>query len=119
MKLYLDEHLDPMLARMLRERGIDCLTTSEAGNTGKSDEAQLAYAANCSRVLLTFDRKDFLSLAKQWAELDQPHAGIVLSRQCPASDLLRQVLHLIAQRGKDDLNNHILWLQNYRDAPRP
>jgi predicted nuclease of predicted toxin-antitoxin system len=119
MKLYLDEHLPPIFARMLRERGIDCLTTQEAGNMGFSDDAQLTYAASHGRVLITFDRKDFLSLAKQWAELDQPHAGIVLSKQCPASDLLRQILHLIAQRGKDDLSNHILWLQNYKDAPLP
>ena len=119
MKLYLDEHLSPLLARMLRERGIDCLTAVEAGNLGQSDEAQLTYAASQGRVLLTFDRKDFLTLAAQWAERGHPHAGLILSRQGSASELLRQLLRLIALRGKDDLSNHILWLQNYKDTPRP
>ncbi len=119
MKLYLVEHLTPILAKMLRERGIDCLTTQEAGNIGLPDEAQLTYARSHRRVLMTFDRKDFLSLAKQWAELGQPHAGIVLSRQCSVSDLIRQVLHLIAKHKGQGFDNQVLWLQNYKDAPIP
>jgi len=118
MKLYLDEHLSPLLARMLRDRGIDCLTAVEAGNLGQSDEEQLTYATDHGRVLLTFDRADFLALATQWADRGQPHAGMILSRQGPASELLRPLLHLIALRGSDDLKNHILWLQNYKDAPQ-
>jgi len=119
MKLYLDEHLSPLLARMLRERGIDCLTAIETGNLGQSDEEQLTYAASQGRVLLTFDREDFLSLATQWTERGRPHAGLILSRQGSASELLRPLLRLIALRGKDDLHDHILWLQNYKDVPRP
>lgn len=119
MTLYLDEHLSPLLARMLRDRGIDCLTAIEAGNLGQSDEAQLTYATSQGRVLLTFDREDFLALATQWAERGRPHAGLILSRQGSASELLRPLLHLIALRGEEDLHNHILWLQNYKNAPRP
>ncbi|MBI5411337.1 MAG: DUF5615 family PIN-like protein [Nitrospirae bacterium] len=119
MKLYLDEHLSPLLARMLRARGIDCQTAVEAGNLGRSDEEQLTYATSQGRVLVTFDRADFLALATQWAERGRIHAGLILSRQGSAAELLRQLLHLIALRGKDDLTNHILWLQNYKDAPRP
>ncbi|HQR14656.1 MAG TPA: DUF5615 family PIN-like protein [Nitrospira sp.] len=44
MKLYFDEHVHPLVAVMLRERGIDCRTTREAGNLGRSDEDQLRYA---------------------------------------------------------------------------
>lgn len=119
MKRYLDEHLSPLLARMLRTRGMDCLTTVEAGNLGHSDEAQLTYAAGQGRVLLTFDREDFLALAAQWAKRCHSHAGLILSRQGSASELLHPLLHLIAVRGKDDLCSHILWLQNYKDVPRP
>lgn len=119
MTRYLDEHLSPLLARMLRNREVDCLTAIEAGNLGQSDEAQLTYATSHGRVLLTFDREDFLALATQWAERGRPHAGLIVSRQGSASELLRPLLHLISLRGKDDLHNHILWLQNYKDAPRP
>jgi predicted nuclease of predicted toxin-antitoxin system len=50
MTLYLDEHLSPLLARMLRNRPIDCLTAIEAGNLGQSDEAQLTYATSQGRA---------------------------------------------------------------------
>lgn len=66
MNFYLDEHLPPLLAQMLQERGIDCLTTQAAGNAGRTDEEQLAYAADKNRVFVTFNRKDFLLLAKDW-----------------------------------------------------
>ena len=48
MKLYLDEHLSPLLATILLERGIDCLTVRDAGLLGGSDEAQLIYGAHPS-----------------------------------------------------------------------
>lgn len=69
MKLYFDEHLPTTLALMLQERGHDCLTTQAAGNVGRSDEDQLAYAAGERRVILTFNRNDFLLLAKEWFAL--------------------------------------------------
>jgi hypothetical protein len=65
MKLYLDEHIQPLLAHFLISRGIDCLTTQTAGNVSHSDEEQLAFATSQERVIVTFDRKDFLSLAQQ------------------------------------------------------
>lgn len=119
MKLYLDEHVSPLLARMLRERRIDCLTAMEAGTLGHTDEQQLTYAAVQGRVLATFDIMDFLALAKQWAADGRHHAGLILSQQGSAVELLRPLLHLIALRGKEDLTNHVLWLQNYKTTPRP
>jgi predicted nuclease of predicted toxin-antitoxin system len=88
MKLYLDEHIQPLLSHVLTSRGIDCLTTQAAGNLGRSDEEQLAFATSQKRVIITFDRKDFLSLAQQWAADNRPHAGIVLAKPCSLSELL-------------------------------
>lgn len=119
MKFYLDEHLPPLLAQMLQERGIDCLTTQATGNVGRTDEEQLVYAAAEKRVLLTFNRKDFLLLAKDWLMSGRVHAGIILSKQLPAPEVLRHLLHLVAQHRKDTLHNQIFWLQNYKNAPRP
>ena len=115
MNFYLDEHLPPLLAQMLQERGIDCLTTQAAGNAGRTDEEQLVYAADKNRIFVTFNRKDFLLLAKDWLRIGRVHAGIILSKQLPAPEVLRQLLHLIAQHRKDTLQNQIFWLQNYKD----
>lgn len=119
MKLYLDEHLPPILATMLQERGIDCLSTQAAGNLGQSDETQLTFSTMKGRVLLTFNCKDFLILGQRWTLLKQSHGGLILSKQRPASELLRQILHLNHRHNLENLTNHVLWLQNYKDSPIP
>ena len=40
IKFYLDEHVNPAVADGLRRRGVDVLTTQEAGMLGASDEVQ-------------------------------------------------------------------------------
>lgn len=104
---------------MLHDRGIDCLTTQAAGNLGLSDEAQLTFSTNANRVLLTFNSKDFLILVKRWTLMKQLHGGLILSKQFPASELLRQILHLNHQHSKTTLTNHVLWLQNFKSLPLP
>ena len=71
---YLDEHLPQILAIQLRTRGIDVITTAEAGNANQRlpDESQLTFATREHRILVTEDR-DFTRLAQQSTE----HAGIV------------------------------------------
>ena len=61
VKFYLDEMISPKVARGLRNRGVDVLTTGEAGNLSKPDELQLEFASNGGRVLVTED-DDFLIL---------------------------------------------------------
>ncbi len=117
MKLYFDEHVHPLVAVMLRERGIDCRTTQEAGNLGTEDEDQLRYATAQGRVLVTFDRRDFLALARQWASMNQSHAGLILSTQCPIPELLRYLLRCHTRHQSENLTDHILWLQNYKEPP--
>ncbi len=119
MKLYLDEHVQPLIAHILTSRGIDCLTTQSAGNLGHSDEEQLAFATNHNRTIVTFDRKDFLSLAQLWAAENRTHAGIILSKPCSLSKFLRQLLHLIARHRTDNLADQVLWLQNYKEPNLP
>jgi hypothetical protein len=44
ISLYLDEHVQLALAESLRARGVDVLTTQEAGNICFSDVDQLIFA---------------------------------------------------------------------------
>jgi predicted nuclease of predicted toxin-antitoxin system len=57
----------------MRRRGVDVMTVTEAGMRGRNDEAQLAFALNKGRVIVTQDR-DFLRLAASGVS----HAGICL-----------------------------------------
>lgn len=106
-----------ILAHMLRERGINCITTQEAGNIGRSDDYQLAYATSQNRALVTFNRKHFLALATLWGATGRPHAGLILSKQLRVPEMLRQLLRLVTRHKKESLTNQVLWLQNYKDAP--
>jgi len=55
VKFYLDENVDRAVAVGLRRRGVDILTAEEAGMRGAPDEAQIAFALEAGRVIITND----------------------------------------------------------------
>jgi predicted nuclease of predicted toxin-antitoxin system len=69
---HLDENVAAALAAALRFRNIDVTTTNDARLTGASDLAQLSFATDSGRVIVTQD-DDFLRLHASGAD----HAGIV------------------------------------------
>jgi predicted nuclease of predicted toxin-antitoxin system len=116
IKLYLDEDVDPLLAPVLRERGIDCLSTRDAQNLGHSDVQQLTFATDQGRVMLTFNVKDFLRLAKELGDSSRHHSGIIVSDHLPFRVLLRRILVLVQRQAHTDLNDTVLWLQDFQEA---
>ncbi len=93
LRYYFDEHVDPDIARGLRERGIFVLTTEEAGRAhqGIHDDDQLAYAAAQGLVMVTSDRH-FIRLAHE----QQPHPGVVLLQQVLSIGEYIEYLELLA-----------------------
>jgi predicted nuclease of predicted toxin-antitoxin system len=110
MRLYLDENVPVILASLLSAHGVDCLTAQEAGNLSLSDEEQLVFTTNERRVLFTFNRRDFLELAKQWHVAGRTHTGIILSKEFAPSELVRRFRHLLIHHKDQDLTNKVLWL---------
>lgn len=45
IRLYLDEDVSILIAQLLRPHGFEVLTTRDAKNLGRSDAAQLHFAA--------------------------------------------------------------------------
>ena len=117
-QLYLDEDVDPLLAQVLRNRGIDCLSTQEANNCGKSDKDQLAFAVNHGRAFLTFNVRDFVQISQNYAVEGKKHSGIILSQHHPFRELLRRTLLLLQKHGKEELTNRTVWLQDYQMPPK-
>lgn len=111
LRLYLDEDVDPLLARVLRDRGHDCVSTLEAANRGLSDEDQLSYATNQGRAIVTFNIKDFVQLAKRRGG---SHAGIIVSDHLPFRDLLRRISAMLADLGDRDISGRLIWLHAYK-----
>ena len=55
IRFHLDENVDPDVARALRRHGIDVTTSVEVGMLTTEDVAQLAYALEEGRVIVTHD----------------------------------------------------------------
>jgi predicted nuclease of predicted toxin-antitoxin system len=103
IKFYTAEHIPKTVADGLRRRGVDVLTTQEAGMLGVSDEEQLAFAANQGRVFLTGD-DDFFRLHAQGIQ----HVGIVYTnRQTPIGQIIRGLMLIYEVLDASDMQNHI------------
>ncbi len=116
LKLYLDEDVPTELAAQLRLRGIDAITTQEAGMSQTPDEEQLAFAAEHERVLVTYDR-DFSGIATKWFRAGKEHKGIIVSRERGTDelgDLISMCSRLALTTADGELANLILPLELFR-----
>jgi predicted nuclease of predicted toxin-antitoxin system len=113
-RLYLDEDVDPLLARVLTDRGFDVLTTQDAGRIASSDADQLTFAAREGRAVVTHNAAHFATLARMYARSGMEHHGIVISDQVPFKELLARTLRLLDRHPTESLRNHLIWLQDYR-----
>ena len=106
VKFYMDEHVNPAIARSLRLRAIDVLTLQEAGMLGASDEQHVQLAYELGRVIFTND-DDFLRLHAA----GMSHAGIVYARQHRSIGEVVRALTLISQiLSADDMKNRVEFL---------
>ena len=83
IKLYLDEDINPQLARDLRNRGYDAVSTNEAKNLGLSDQEQLDYARAHGRALLTITATIFWKLPPHSPLREPPTMGYSMSHRLP------------------------------------
>lgn len=106
LKFYFYESVNIAVADGLRRRGIDAISSKDAGNLGLSDEEQIKYAKANNFVIVTHDA-DFLSLAR---EIE--HKGIVFVRQQKYSigDLIRNLKLLWDVAEQKDMQNHVEFL---------
>jgi predicted nuclease of predicted toxin-antitoxin system len=80
VRLLLDANLCPRgIAIRLRSAGHEVLALAEEpALEGLDDSAVLELAASDNRVLITRNSRDFAPLAREWAEAQRSHAGIIL-----------------------------------------
>ena len=104
------------LTQALRRAGFDCLTVTDAGMRGQSDERQLSFSTEQSRVLFSSKIRDCRRLDTEWRRAGIRHAGIILlPDQLTAIGVRLRAFETMAGRfGPEDLENRVEFLLNYR-----
>ena len=80
VRLLLDEMHAPVVARTLRERGVDVLSVAEEPSLrAMTDEEVFAWAAGEGRRIVTENVKDFRRILVRSQESGQPVAALLLT----------------------------------------
>ena len=107
---YLDEDVDVLIATVLKSRGFSATTTLEAAQVGKSDEEQLAFAAEQRMVLLTHNRKHFEDLARQYYIAGQKHYGIIIAVRRLPNDIANRLLVLVNDLTAEEFEDRVVYI---------
>jgi predicted nuclease of predicted toxin-antitoxin system len=118
LRLYLDADVDVKLAANLRKRGFDCISAREVGNDALSDEAQMVFATNEHRTLLTHNIQDFVPIFERWWYAERNHSGIIVSQQIPLGELQRRVIRLLDAITTVGMKNNLRNLGEFADRNR-
>ena len=110
LRLLLDADVHVRAARILRLHGFDVLSVSEIGRQALPDEAQLTWAAEQGRCIITFNVADFSRAHRRWLAEGGHHAGIVACKQIPLRDFLRRCHALLVAYTPATVRDQMLWL---------
>lgn len=119
MKLLLDEHYSPEIARRLRKHGHDVASAAERKDlVGLPDREIIRRMAGERRAILTNDAGDYIPLANQAVVAGEGHYGLLLTsdkslprRKAAIGRLVRILDELLAEQQRDDaFRNRIRWL---------
>jgi hypothetical protein len=126
VRLLLDEHISPAVARALRDRGHDVIAVAEhAELRSLADASILVAAASDHRVVVTQDIEDFTRIGSQRLPDGRWHRGVVLAspRSFPpskrsAGPLIRALeLLLTSRHPSEELAGEMIWLDPAPEEP--
>jgi predicted nuclease of predicted toxin-antitoxin system len=106
IRFHLDEHVDPAVAIALRRAGIDVTTTNEVGLRTKDDAAQLNFARDAVRVMVTRDH-DFLRLVSGATK----HPGVAFYTASKSlGEIIEGLMLLYEVMTPDEMSRHVEYL---------
>lgn len=119
MRFYIDEDVHEQLAEQLSAIGHDTVNARQAGNRGRRDPWQFAFATLHRRTLVTANRRDFDLLHEAWivwsdlaiATATGPHPGILVVPNGSELGLerLARIVDEFAQSGTAPDNRLFRW----------
>lgn len=118
IKVYFDEDAQrDSLVASLRVRGVDLLTSGEAGMNGSSDPEQLEFATKQGRIFFSYNVGDFSALHIEYLQNEKAHAGIVLAnqRQFGVGEQARRLLRLAGTLTAEEMQNRLEFLSAWSE----
>lgn len=113
-KLLLDEQLWVGLAALLRKQGFDVVHVDEVGLAETPDPDIFRAAVEKHRAVVTFNIRDFIPLAREYARDGKDYYGIVVSNEISKGELQRRVTNLLENVSAEDLKNIVRYLQEFK-----
>jgi len=113
-KLLLDEQIWKYLAALLREQGFEVFHVTEVGLGETPDPVILAEAVEKHQAIVTFNIRDFVPLAHEYAAAGKEHYGIVVSNEISPGELKKRVTNLLESISGEDLKNMVRFLQDFK-----
>ncbi|MCW5959981.1 MAG: DUF5615 family PIN-like protein [Pyrinomonadaceae bacterium] len=110
VRLYLDEDVDVLIAKMIRSENFAAISTDEAGRKGKSDADQLSFAATHQYAIVTHNRYDYEKLAQSYFEKNHDHCGIIIAVQRSPREIANAILKILDTHSADQIKNQILYI---------
>ena len=98
--------------KALLDHGYDVTRTPNTGiQEDASDEYQLLWATSHQRILLTFNIKDFVNLAKKHPF----HSGIILANQhsISISALINALSRILTETDAESWVGQVRWIQDW------
>jgi predicted nuclease of predicted toxin-antitoxin system len=77
-RFYLDEDVPAGAAEVARGLGLDVVSAREVGPTPQPDGVHLALAAAQGRIVVSYNRDDFIELTRDAFAAGRPHAGVLI-----------------------------------------
>jgi hypothetical protein len=116
VKALLDEHLSPLIARILRERGLDVVAVAGRSDLIEtSDREVIETAAEEQRAVVTSDVKDFRPMVAERIADGRGYAGVILvppgrSRSRAATGALADAIEAVMRAHPDGIAGAEHWL---------
>jgi hypothetical protein len=116
VKALLDEQLSPLIARLLRERGLDVVAVAERTDLVEApDREVIDTATREQRAVVTNNIKDFRPLAAERMLDGRGHAGLILlpasrSRSRDATGRLADAIEAVMRAHPDGVTSAEDWI---------
>ena len=95
-RFYLDEDVPHSAAEIDRGLGLDAVSAYHVGPTPRPDAEHLDAAARDGRIVVTYNRNDFIEVTRDAFAAGKPHGGVlILTRKLPRDPA--RVAHALAR----------------------